>query len=49
MSGVPRTEARERVRAEVRDILDLWRSPVAGEALASGTDGEGKFREKGSP
>src|SRR5260370_30418 len=42
MSGVPRTEAREKVRADVREILDLWQSQVAGEAPESGTDGEGR-------
>ena len=38
MSGVPRTEARERVRNEVGEILDRWRSRGAGEAPASETD-----------
>jgi hypothetical protein len=49
MSGVPRTEARERVRDEVREILDVWRSQVPGEAPASGTDGGGKSGEEGLP
>jgi hypothetical protein len=30
MSGVPRTEARERVRAEVWEILDAWQSQFRG-------------------
>lgn len=30
MSGVPRAEARERVRSEVQAIVDSWRSPGVG-------------------
>jgi hypothetical protein len=48
MSGVPREEARERIRDDIDRVLDEWRRPVSGGPPAPGSGRPDRRSESGS-